>query len=254
MISAALLVLLAQVPSEWTRPIEPHRIAANVYYVGTEDLACFLITDPAGHVLINTGLAESNPQLVANIAQLGFRIEDVKLLLTNQAHYDHVAGFADLKKRSGAKVFATPPDAKLLESGGAMAPGDTTFSSFAPVKVDRILKDGETIRQGKIALKVHYHFGHTPGSASYEMNVDQDGRRQSLLFANMGTVVMPLDSPVYPAIVSDLRRTFERQAKLNPDIWVAAHRSQYPPGTNFQAAVEKHRARFEQQVKIQLGQ
>jgi len=261
----AAIAAHAATPPEWLRLTEPFRIVDNVYYVGTEDLACYLVTDPAGHVLINSALAESTANTLANVEKLGFRVADIKILLTNQAHYDHAAGLAEIQRKTGAKMFATPPDAVLLETGGALKRGGPPqFAGFDPVKVDRELKDGETVRLGKIALKVHYHYGHTPGSSSYETTVDDGGAARTLLFANMGSVVMPLTSPDYPRIVADFRATFARQRTLRPNIWVASHASQFdmmakkkrgsfadPNG--YREAVEKFERLFERQAKIELG-
>jgi metallo-beta-lactamase class B len=257
------LAVLAGDPPEWSRPYPPHRIAGHIYYVGTEDLACFLVTGPAGHILVNTALADANSQLLGNIEKLGFRPKDIKILLTNQAHYDHVAGMAEIQRITGAEALATPPDAKLLEAGGKNDPAGIT--GFAPVTVKRTLRDGETIQLGPVALKTVYAFGHTQGSASYETTVVENGKTLSFLFANMGTVVMPLSNPKYPEIVADFRRTFARQRLQHPEIWVAGHGSQYgmkakhaagsfvdPAG--FQAAVAQFEMRFERQVKIELGQ
>ena len=105
------LSLHGQAPPEWTRPYPAHKIAGNIYYVGTEDLACFLVTDPAGHILINTGLASSAPQIRASVEKLGFRFGDIKILLTMQGHFDHVAAFAEVAKQTGAQIWATEPDA-----------------------------------------------------------------------------------------------------------------------------------------------
>jgi metallo-beta-lactamase class B len=238
-------------------------MVANIYYVGTEDLATYLITDPTGHVVINSGLASTNEMILAGIRNLGFRIQDVRVILTNQAHYDHAEGMAELVRLSGAKVFATPPDAAILESGGKADPAG--FSGFAPVKVDRILKDGEEFRVGATALKVHYAYGHTPGSSSYEMKVRVDGQERTVVFANMGTVVMPLSNPKYPSIVNDFRETFRRQRAMKPDIWFATHGSQfglaekyktrqYADPAGYQAAVDKYEKLLKRQVKIELGQ
>ncbi len=256
-------LLLAATPPEWSRPYPPFRIVDNVYYVGTEDLACYLITSPAGHILINTGLEDSPKLIVNGIEKLGFRATDIKILLTNQAHYDHAAGMAEIQRLTKARVLATPPDARLLETGAKDDPVD--LPQFAPVKVDGLLKDGEVIRLGPIALKTIYTFGHTQGSSSYEMTVDDSGQRRTLLFANMATVVMPLANPRYPEIVNDLRRTFAVQERQRPDLWVASHASQFdlrqkqqagsfvdPAG--FQAAVAKYKALFLRQMKIELGQ
>ncbi len=253
----------AQGRPEWSRPFPAHRIAGNIYYVGTEDLGCFLLTDPAGHILINTGLEDSPVQIVASIEKLGFRPTDIRILLTNQAHYDHVAGLAEMKRISGAKVFATPPDARLLESGGALDPGGIT--QFPKVPVERQLKDGEVIRLGGTELKVLYTFGHTPGSSSYQTTVRDNGKTQTFLFANMGSVVMSLANPKYPDIVKDFRESFARQRVMRPDIWVAAHGSQYNMAAKFKAknfvdpqgyldTVAKYEQLFERQVKIELGQ
>lgn len=262
-ILAIASLAFAATPPEWSRPFPAHRIAGNIYYVGTEDLGCFLITDPSGHILLNTGLADSPAQIVASIEKLGFRPKDVRVLLTNQAHFDHVAGFAEMQRITGAKVFATPPDAKLLETGGTADPAGIT--QFAAVKVDRILQNGEIIRQGAIALKVHYTFGHSPGSSSYEMTIQENGKKLNFLFANMETVVMPLSNPRYPNIVQDYKTSFALQHTLHPDIWVAAHGSQYSLAAKYKAqnfvdpdgyrqAVDKYEKLFERQVKIELGQ
>lgn len=247
----------AQSPPEWSRPFEPHKVAGNVYYVGTEDLACYLITGSQGHILINSALEDSTEGLLKSVERLGFRTSDIKVLLTNQAHFDHTAGLAEVQRRTKAEMWATPPDAKLLESGDGPPTGNKTrIAGFKPVHVSRILGHGEAVKLGDISLKVHHHFGHSPGSASYEMKLP-DGR--TLLFANMGTVVVSLTS--YPTIVEEFETTFARQKQLDPDIWVAAHRSQYAPGSKvaysgraeYREAVAKHEQRYRQQKQIELG-
>ena len=117
-------------PPEWSRPFPAHRIVGNVYFVGTEELGCYLIRGSAGDILINTGLADSPPLIAANIRALGFDPKDVHILLTNQAHYDHVGGFAAMQKLSGSKVYATLADSPLLADGGASDPGG--MDRFAP--------------------------------------------------------------------------------------------------------------------------
>ncbi|MBL8229486.1 MAG: subclass B3 metallo-beta-lactamase [Bryobacterales bacterium] len=259
-------LLTAQWPANWNRPFPAHKIAGNLYYVGTEDLACFLITTGEGHILINTGLAASTPLLRDSFRQLGFRLEDVKILLNMQAHFDHVAAMAEVRKISGAKVFATEGDAPILEDGGKSDPHFGESSRFAPVKVDRRLKDGDLIKLGGVELKVISTPGHSKGSVSYWMNVREGGKRQSVAISNMGSVVMPLiGNPKYPNIADDFARTFAAQKKLSPDIWVAAHASQYgmqeklKKGTfvdpaGYKAAVERHERSFlEQLAKAREG-
>ncbi|MCY4628027.1 MAG: MBL fold metallo-hydrolase, partial [Acidobacteria bacterium] len=115
LIAALSLVLMsvpaAAQPADWSRPFPAHRVIGNLYAVGTYDLACFLITSDDGHILINTGLAESAPLIRENVESLGFRLEDVRVLLTMQAHYDHAAALAEIKKVTGAKLWATAADA-----------------------------------------------------------------------------------------------------------------------------------------------
>src|SRR5215212_2888463 len=118
----ALSAAPAQRNPGWGRPFAAHQIFGNLYYVGTEDLACFLLTTPEGHILINTGLADSTPLMRESFRQLGFRLEDVKILLTMQAHFDHVAALSEIQKISGAKVFVTEADAPSVEDGGKSDP------------------------------------------------------------------------------------------------------------------------------------
>jgi len=223
---AALLAmsLLAGNPPEWSKPVAPFHIAGPVFSVGTLDLGCYLIKGTEGDILVNTGLEDSPPLISAALGQLGVNPKDIRVLLTNQAHFDHVGGFAGMQKITGAKIWATAGDAPLLETGGAADPGG--LGRFTPVKVDRVLKDGEAIAFGGIHLKVISTPGHTPGSASYVLTFHEGGKDQTMLFANLPTVVMPLQNPKYPGIVADLRMSFARLKALRPGLWVAAHASQ----------------------------
>lgn len=236
---AALVIspaLLAAENPAWRRPFPAHHIAGNIYYVGTEDLACFLLTSPEGHILINTGLADSTPLIRASIAKLGYKLEDVKILLTMQAHFDHVAAMAEMQRLTGAKVYATEADAPVLEDGGRSDPYLGPQYRFAPVKIARRLKDGDTVRLGPTQLRVILTPGHTRGSVSYETTVQDGGRRRSFLFVNIETVVMPLvGNAKYPNIADDYALTFAKQRRLTPDIWVAAHASQYDMAAKFKA-------------------
>lgn len=226
----------AQDPN-WRAPFPAHKIAGNLRYAGTADLACYLITTPKGHILINSGLADSTPLIRASVEKLGFKLEDIKILLTMQAHFDHVAALAEIQKISKAKMFATVADAGIIESGGKTDPvllGEQY--QFAPLKVARRLKDGDKVALGGTELAVILNPGHTPGSVSYSMNVTEGGRRLKVLIANMGSVVMPLvGNTKYPAIVDDLARTFEVQKKLSPDVWVAGHASHYNMAEKYKA-------------------
>ena len=147
-LAAALALGAVSWPPEWSRPFAAHRVIGNVYYVGTYDLACFLIVTPQGNILINTGLPDSAPMIRQSMADLGFKLEDVRWLLTTQAHFDHAAGMAEVKRLSGARVLASQGDAVLLEDGGK---SDYHFGKdyyYTPVKVDQRIGDGEKLRLG----------------------------------------------------------------------------------------------------------
>ncbi len=230
----ALAAMLAQgavqSPEEWRRPFAAHRVIGNVYYVGTYDLACFLIVTPQGNILINTGLEDSAPLLRKSMADLGFKLEDVRWLMTTQAHYDHVAALAEMKRLTGAKVLASQADAVLLEDGGK---SDFHFGpeyGYAPVKVDERIADGQKLRLGGVELTAYVHSGHTRGSLSYGLTVHEGGKDYRVLIANMGSInpgVKLLHNARYPEIANDYARTFERQKALGCDVFLSSHASQY---------------------------
>ncbi|MEI9971486.1 MAG: subclass B3 metallo-beta-lactamase [Ignavibacteriota bacterium] len=256
---------------EWTRPFPPLRIAGNLYYVGTYDLACYLIVTPAGNILINTGLASSAGQIRANVETLGYRLSDIKLLLATHAHFDHVAAMAELKRMTGARLAATEPEVTLFESGGKtdFRFGDDKTAWFEPVHVDEKLKDGQKIGLGGTELTVHFHPGHTKGAASYEFTVSDNGRDYRVLIANLPSInpgVTLLKNAKYPNILSDYARTLSLQKEIQPEIFLASHASQfglhskYKPGdaydpkrfidpAGFHAAVAKLQAAYDAQVQ-----
>jgi metallo-beta-lactamase class B len=220
-----------KVPSDWSKPYKPFRIAGNLYYVGTYDLACYLITTSKGHILINTGLAASGKQIKKNTETLGFRFSDITILLTTQAHYDHLGAMAAIKKQTGAKMMVNEKDAAVVRDGGRSdyAFGDTV-SSFAPVDIDRLLYDGDSIVLGNMKLVMLHHPGHTKGSCSYLFTVKDNKRSYTVLIANMPTIVTEkpfTEMTAYPAIASDYGRTLQEMKKLSFDIWVASHAGQF---------------------------
>jgi metallo-beta-lactamase class B len=214
----------------WRTPFPGHRVIGNLYAVGTYDLGVFLITSDEGHILINTGMEDSAPLIRENIESLGYRLEDVRILLTQQSHVDHTAALAEIKQLTGAEMWATADDARVLEDGGFSDPHFGGEQSFAPIEVDRILADGETIELGDIRLMVHEHAGHTEGSSSYSMQVREDGRDFDVVIANMGTInagKQLVVDPTYPGVAEDFADTYRRQKEMNVDVWVAAHGGQY---------------------------
>jgi metallo-beta-lactamase class B len=225
---------LAPLPAnnkEWTAPTEPFRIAGNLYYVGTYDLGCYLITTPQGHMLINTGLAASVPVIKNNIEQLGFRFSDIKILLTTQAHFDHVSGMAAIKKQTGAKMMVDAKDAKVLADGGN---SDYYFGGkgplFIPVKADKLLKDHDTISLGGTQVVLLHHPGHTQGSCSYLVNVKDEKKSYTVLIANIPTILPDTKMtgmPGYAGISKDFAYTLDAMKKIQFDLWVASHASQF---------------------------
>lgn len=227
----------AATPDSWTRPFPGHRIIGNLYAVGTYDLSVFLITSDQGHILINSGLEDSTTLIRDNIENLGFRLEDVDILLCMQAHWDHAAALAELKSISGAQLWATPDDDRLLADGGFSDPHFGGKETFTPVAVDKVIHAGELIELGDIALTVHEHGGHTEGSSSYTMEILEEDRLYRVAIANMGTINdgkrLTID-PTYPGVAEDFAETFAAQKAMNVDVWVAAHGSQYSQHEKYQ--------------------
>jgi metallo-beta-lactamase class B len=214
----------------WNRPVAPFRIVGNVYYVGAADVTSYLITGDAGHVLIDGGFVETAPQILANIRRLGFRPEDVKVLLEGHAHNDHVGGLAALERATGARLLASRADATLLESGGAggFALSEPSFR-FPPVRVDRIVADGERVTVGGTTLTAHLTPGHTKGCTTWTTTVTDDGRPLRVAF--MCSLSVPgyrlVDNAAYPRIADDYAATFRKVAALPCDVPLMQHGSQF---------------------------
>jgi metallo-beta-lactamase class B len=225
------LAPLPYTDSAWTKPYKPFRLAGNLYYVGTYDLACYLVATPKGHVLINSGLAKSVAMIRKNVEALGFAFTDIKILLTTQAHYDHVAGLAEIKKVIGAKMMVHEADAQVLGDGGS---SDFSFggngSTFTPVKADRLLHNGDTVQIGDTKLVVLHHPGHTKGATSFLLDVKDDLRSWRVLIANMPTILSQtriFGMPAYPNVGKDYKYTLEALKKIKFDLWAASHASQF---------------------------
>jgi metallo-beta-lactamase class B len=216
---------------DWSKPYPPFQIAGNLYYVGTYDLACYLITTSQGNILINTGLADSAPVIKANMEALGFKFEDIKILLTTQAHFDHMGAMAAIKKLTGAKMMVDAGDVGVVTDGGRSdySVGGNT-STYAPVQIDRVLHNGDIIKLGGMRLTMLHHPGHTKGSCSFLFDVKDQKRSYRVLIANMPTIVTDKsfsDIPAYPDIAWDYAYTLNAMKKLSFDIWLASHASQF---------------------------
>jgi metallo-beta-lactamase class B len=229
---------------DWTRPFPPFRIIGNIYWVGSYDLSTYLITTPQGNILINTGVGDTAKQIKASVEQLGFKLTDTKILTATHGHFDHVAGLAELKRMTGARLVASEGDKELLESGGKadFRFGDSPGARFEPVKVDQVFKDNDTISLGGTVLTTHHHPGHTKGATSFTANVQEAGKTYRVIIANMGSInpgVTVSGMAKYPGIAQDYARTFRAQKDMSIDIWLASHASQfkmhdkYKPGDAF---------------------
>jgi len=212
------------------QPVEPYRIAGNLYYVGASDVTSFLITTPEGHILLDGGFVETVPIIEANVRKLGFKLEDVKILLSSHAHFDHAGGLAELKKKTGAALYAGAADVDLLARGGS---GDFAFGDrlrFPPVQVDHPVHDGEMVRLGGTTLTAHATPGHTRGCTSWSMVVEEGGKRYDVVFLGSTTInpgVHLAGKPSYPGIAEDYGKTFETLKALPCDIFLGAHASFY---------------------------
>ncbi len=215
----------------WEKPYEPFRIAGNLYYVGSYDLGSYLISTSEGNILINTGVAGSGKQIENNIKKLGFKPADTKILLTTQAHFDHMGAMAFIKKKTRAKMMVDEGDAQVLKDGGR---SDYAFGRkgclFEPVKPDVLLHNGDTIKLGNMQIVMLHHPGHTKGSCSFLFTVKDEQRSWKVLIANMPSIV--IDKPFkevtnYPSISNDYGYTLEAMKNIKFDIWLASHASQF---------------------------
>lgn len=230
----ALAALAAAQPlsaeeARWNAPFTPFRIAGNLYYVGTADLAAYLIVDKAGMILLDGGLEASAPIILDNIQALGFDPKRIRYLINSQAHYDHAGGLAALKAATGAQLLASAADAELLERGGAgdFQWGDTL--TYPPVKMDGRLRDGAALRLGAIRMTAHLTPGHTRGCTSWTMPVRVDGRTRQALFVCGASApgYRLIGNTAYPWILDDFRRSFAVWRKLPCDLFLGAHASYY---------------------------
>lgn len=218
--------------SSWTEPFPPHRIAGNLYYVGSRDLASYLITSPQGHVLINSSLEESVPLIRASVEKLGFKFTDIRILLISHAHSDHCAGSAEIVKQTGAKYWVMEQDADAVENGGAKKArlGKGDYTQFPTAKVDRRLKDGEAVKLGDAVLVARLTPGHTPGCTTWTMQVMDNGKPLHAVIIgspNVNPGYVLVGNKNYPSIATDYEQTFRVLKALPVDLFLGAHGGYY---------------------------
>jgi metallo-beta-lactamase class B len=216
----------------WTTPFPPHRIAGNLYYVGSQDLASYLVTTPEGHILINSSLEDSVPLIRASVEKLGFKFADVKILLISHAHSDHCAGSAAILKETKARYLVMENDAVTVENGGARNSRLTKagYLQFPPAHVDQQLKDGDEVKLGGAVLVAHLTPGHTPGCTTWTMQVMEDGKPlQAVIIGspNVNPGYILVGNKDYPTIATDYEQTFRVLKALPVALFLGAHASYY---------------------------
>jgi metallo-beta-lactamase class B len=236
--SAAAFVALvalaspAQAQTDYTVPFPAHHVAGNVYFVGSKNQAVYLITTPQGNILINSGVAQSPPQIKASIEKLGFKYSDTKILLISHAHFDHDAGSAQIVKETGAKYQVMDADVSVVETGGKtdFAYGNKTDWLYPAVKVDRSLRDRDTVSLGGTVLTAHKTAGHTKGCTTWSLTVTEGGKPLNVVIVgspNVNPGYQLIGNAAYPGIVEDYENTFRTLKSLPVDVFLGAHGDYY---------------------------
>ena len=222
--------LRAEIDPSWTAPQKPFRIAGNLYYVGSRDLAAYLVITSAGNILINANLESSPPQIRASVEKLGFRWADTRILLNSQAHFDHAAGSAEVLRETGAKLMVMDGDVRAMETGDAHDFGGSDLLRFPPAHVSRVLHDGDTVRLGEVVMTAHKTAGHTRGCTAWTMQVEDHGHVRNVVivggFAALNSyrlIATPGRPASYPGIAEDFLHGFAVERKLPCDIFLGAH-------------------------------
>jgi len=224
-LSLAAIPAFAADPPEWTQPIKPFPIAPGITYVGTRGLSAYLIQTDAGAILLE-GTMPANAALIEHtIESLGVPLHQVKILISDHAHIDHVGALAKIKADTGARVLASAQDRWALEHG--IPRGDTDYGvwKFPAVAVDGIVRDGQQVRLGTTVLTAHLTPGHTPGCTTWTMRVNEQGRPLTVMFLGSVSVAgnVLTGNRAYPGIVSDFRATLARLARMRADIVLTSH-------------------------------
>lgn len=223
--------IFAQSP-DWTEPFPAHKIAGNLYYVGSKGLASYLIATPQGNILINSSLEASVPLIRASVEKLGFKFSDTKILLISHAHWDHDAGSASVKKLTGARYMVVDADVSVVESGGKddFQYGRSPDNLYPAAKVDRVLHDGDEVKLGGAILTAHKTPGHTKGCTTWTMRVTDGGKTYDVVIIgspNVNAGYKLVNNPLYPQIAQDYEKMFRVLKSLPCDIFLGAHGEYY---------------------------
>ena len=230
----------ADINPDWTTPLPPFQIADHLYYVGSRDLASYLIVTPKGNILINANLETSPPQIRASIEKLGFKYADIKILLNGQAHFDHMAGSAEVLRETHAQNMVMDGDVGVVESGGRtdFLAATGSLQTYPPAHVDRILHDGDTVTLGGFTLTAHKTAGHTRGCTTWTFPVHLPGEPAGKLrnvvivggvsfWSDFHFIDRPGHPASYPGIAQDFTQTFVTLHALPCDIFLGEHGSYF---------------------------
>lgn len=211
----------------WNAPQQPFNIAANTWYVGTAELSALLITGPQGHILLDGALPQSAPLIAQNIRTLGFKLEDVKLIVNSHAHFDHAGGIAALQKKSGARVVTSEHGAQVLRDG-VIGPDDPQYDPAEKPAIPKIpqaqgVADGAVLRVGPLAITAHYTPGHTLGSTTWTWTSCEQGRCLNIVYADSLTPVSANAFRYTGARAEQFRKTIAKVGALKCDVIVSTH-------------------------------
>ena len=230
---------------EWNKPREPFKIFGHTYFVGTDGLSAILLAGDTGLVLLDGGLEQSAAVIDANIRKLGFKTEDVKLIVNSHGHYDHAGGIAALQRASGATVAASPSGAEALRRGENTTDDPQygfgkEFNGFPAVRNVKVIKDSEVLRVGNIAITANFTPGHTPGSTTWTWRSCEGSQCLNLVYADsISAVSAPgFKFTAQPSLVAQMRRSITRVGELPCDIVVSTH----PSATNLDDKIRKRAA------------
>lgn len=235
--------------ASWTTPATPFRIAGNLYYVGSEELAAYLVATPQGNILINSNLESSPKQIRSSVEKLGFRWKDTKILLISQGHFDHCAGSAEILRETGAKYEVMAEDVSVVESGGHT---DFHYAKdksmwFPPAHVNRALHDGDTVTLGGATLTAHKTAGHNKGTTTWTMDVREDGRTLHAVIVggpNANSGYKLVGNREYPQIAADFAQGFTTLEKLPCDLFLGAHAVYFDMQPKYARFVKGDKAAF----------
>jgi metallo-beta-lactamase class B len=238
-VALSLLCLLARPPAPAGSPLSeapfpPHRIADNLYYVGSEGLASYLVTTPRGHILINPSFDTTVPVIKASVEKLGFKFTDVKILLNSHAHDDHVGGMAEAKRLTGGQVLVMRGDDRTIATGAN--------NRWTPTAVTRVLKDGDKVTLGGVTLTARHTPGHTPGCTTWLMRVKDAGKNHDVVVVcspNVNPGVLLVDNKEYPEIAADFETSFQFWKTIPCDIPLGAHGNYYGMADKYQRLASK---------------